>query len=129
LFRRARTRALEAFVFSGLSQCRVDAFKVFARFFLDDFFSTISHYPWRDFISLSRTLAPETFVFSDLSQCRVDAFKVFAHFVLDDFFRTVSHYPWRDFISLSRTLAPEAFFSVVLVNAGLMLSRFSRVFS
>ncbi|AMH42747.1 hypothetical protein AXG89_33880 [Burkholderia sp. PAMC 26561] len=34
-------------------RCRVVALQVFARYVLADFFRTISHCPWRDFISFS----------------------------------------------------------------------------
>jgi hypothetical protein len=40
---------------SGLSYCRVAAFCAIARSALSDFFITISHCPWRDFISLSNS--------------------------------------------------------------------------
>jgi len=36
-----------------LGRCWVVAAQVFARYVLADFFSTISHCPWRDFISFS----------------------------------------------------------------------------
>ena len=39
---------------SGLGQCRVAAFQVFARLVLADFFITISHCAWRRVISLSK---------------------------------------------------------------------------
>ena len=39
---------------SGLSQCRVAAFQVFAGLVLDVFFITISHCAWRRVISLSK---------------------------------------------------------------------------
>jgi hypothetical protein len=38
---------------AGLGQCRVAAFCACARFLFSDFFSTVSHCPWRDFISFS----------------------------------------------------------------------------
>jgi hypothetical protein len=38
---------------SGRGQCRGAAFCAYARFVLIDLFSTISHCPWRDFISFS----------------------------------------------------------------------------
>ena len=51
----AEALALGRVVSSGRSQCRVAAFGACARLMLAIFFITISHCPWRDFISWSTT--------------------------------------------------------------------------
>jgi hypothetical protein len=49
----AKGGALALGFFEGWTWCWVAAFYAIARFILADFFSTISHCPWRDFISFS----------------------------------------------------------------------------
>ncbi len=72
-------------------QCWVVAAYVSSGFILAVFFITISHCPWRDFISMS----------VGLGRRRVVAAYVSAGLMLAKFFITISHCPWRDFISWS----------------------------